>query len=159
MAYIRHCGSRGDRRGTFRRHRRDRAPPLKNDFRSIKPEEAQIKRPLTRSRVLREKERELTELRHRCERLSAREREVMNLVATGMLNKQVAAELGASEATVKMYRSQVMKKCRPNPCPSSSGWRTNSSPHNPLSPACRHRIADPSMHRFINPSKVAVYPD
>jgi FixJ family two-component response regulator len=69
-----------------------------------------VQRSLTRSRLLREKERELNELRHRCERLSAREREVMNLVVTGMLNKQVAAELGASEATVKMYRSQVMKK-------------------------------------------------
>ena len=50
--------------------------------------------------ILREKEQELNELRLRCENLSAREREVMNLVVTGMLNKQVAAELGASEATV-----------------------------------------------------------
>ena len=39
-----------------------------------------------------------------------REREVMSLVVSGMLNKQIAAELGASEATVKMHRSQVMKK-------------------------------------------------
>ena len=67
-----------------------------------------VQRSLTRARILREKERELTELRHRSERLSAREREVMNRVVTGMLNKQVAAELGASEATVKMFRSQVM---------------------------------------------------
>jgi transposase len=42
--------------------------------------------------------------------LSIREREVMNLVVRGMLNKQIAAEVGASEATVKMHRSQVMKK-------------------------------------------------
>jgi FixJ family two-component response regulator len=35
---------------------------------------------------------------------------VMSLVVSGMLNKQIAAELGASEATVKMHRSQVMKK-------------------------------------------------
>jgi len=41
---------------------------------------------------------------------SLREREVMSLVVSGMLNKQIAAELGASEATVKMHRSQVMKK-------------------------------------------------
>ena len=76
-----------------------------------------VQRSLTRARILREKERELTELRHRCERLSARECEVMNLVVTGMLNKQVAAELGASEATVKMYRSQVMKKMQAKSLP------------------------------------------
>src|SRR5271170_6917647 len=76
-----------------------------------------VQRSLTRARLLREKERELTELRQRWEKLSAREREVMNLVVTGMLNKQVAAELGASEATVKMYRSQVMKKMQAKSLP------------------------------------------
>jgi FixJ family two-component response regulator len=76
-----------------------------------------VQRSLTRARILREKERELTELRQRCERLSAREREVMNLVVTGMLNKQVAADLGASEATIKMYRSQVMKKMQAKSLP------------------------------------------
>jgi FixJ family two-component response regulator len=76
-----------------------------------------VQRSLNRARILREKERELTELRHRCEALSVREREVMNLVASGMLNKQVAAELGASEATVKMYRSQVMKKMQAKSLP------------------------------------------
>jgi FixJ family two-component response regulator len=45
-----------------------------------------------------------------CAKNSVREREVMNLVVCGMLNKQIAAELDASEATVKMHRSQVMKK-------------------------------------------------
>jgi FixJ family two-component response regulator len=76
-----------------------------------------VQRSLTRSRILRERERELTEVRHRHEGLSAREREVMNLVVTGMLNKQVAGELGASEATVKMYRSQVMKKMQAKSLP------------------------------------------
>src|ERR1700680_4039791 len=76
-----------------------------------------VQRSLSRARILREKERELTELRHRCEKLSAREREIMNLVVTGMLNKQIAVELGASEATVKMYRSQVMKKMQATSLP------------------------------------------
>jgi RNA polymerase sigma factor (sigma-70 family) len=69
-----------------------------------------VQRSLTRDRIAREKQRETAELRQRCNTLSVREREVMSLVVSGMLNKQIAAELGASEATVKMHRSQVMKK-------------------------------------------------
>src|SRR6202051_956539 len=76
-----------------------------------------VQRSLTRARILREKERELTALRHRWEGLSVREREVMNLVVRGMLNKQIAGELGASEATVKMHRSQVMKKLKAESLP------------------------------------------
>jgi len=76
-----------------------------------------VQRSLARACILREKERNLSELRHRHEALSIREREVMNLVVSGMLNKQVAAELGASEATIKMYRSQVMKKMQAKSLP------------------------------------------
>jgi FixJ family two-component response regulator len=53
---------------------------------------------------------EIAELRRRYETLTAREREVMNFVVRGLLNKQIAAELGTSEVTVKVQRGQVMHK-------------------------------------------------
>ena len=76
-----------------------------------------VQRSLTRDRVVREKQRDTAELRQRYNTLSVREREVMTLVVTGMLNKQAAAELGASEATIKMHRSQVMKKMQAKSLP------------------------------------------
>jgi FixJ family two-component response regulator len=76
-----------------------------------------VQRSLTRDRMVREKQRDIGELRQRQNRLSVREREVMNLVVSGLLNKQIAAELDASEATVKMHRSQVMKKMQANSLP------------------------------------------
>jgi FixJ family two-component response regulator len=76
-----------------------------------------VQRSLTRDRIFREKERDIAELQQRYNTLSFREREVMSLVVSGMLNKQIAAELGASEATVKMHRSQVMKKTQAKSLP------------------------------------------
>ena len=52
----------------------------------------------------------LNGLRQRYERLTAREREVMVLVVSGLLNKQVASKLGISEVTVEIHRSRVMQK-------------------------------------------------
>ena len=63
---------------------------------------------LDRSR--RQQRAELADLRARYESLTPREREVMALVAAGLLNKQVAVELGTSEVTVKLHRGQVMHK-------------------------------------------------
>jgi len=58
----------------------------------------------------RQRRAEVADLRRRYESLTAREREVIALVVTGLLNKQIAGELGTSERTVKAHRSQVMQK-------------------------------------------------
>ena len=71
-----------------------------------------IHQALDRDRVARQEQGELAELRKRYETLSAREREVMALVVSGMLNKQIAAELGNSEETVKIQRGRAMRKMK-----------------------------------------------
>jgi FixJ family two-component response regulator len=76
-----------------------------------------VQRSLSRDRIVREKRRDAAELQQRYNTLSVREREVMSLVVSGRLNKQIAAELDASEATVKMHRSQAMKKMQAKSLP------------------------------------------
>ena len=71
-----------------------------------------VRQALDRDRVARQEQGELAELRKRYEALTAREREVMALVVLGMLNKQIAAELGNSEDTVKIQRGRAMRKMK-----------------------------------------------
>ena len=65
---------------------------------------------LERDRNRRKDERQLSDLRARFEALTEREREVMGLVTAGLMNQQVAGELGLSEITVKIHRGHVMRK-------------------------------------------------
>jgi FixJ family two-component response regulator len=73
-----------------------------------------IQQALERDREARELRGELEELRRRVDSLTPRERDVLNLVVTGLLNKQIAGKLGTSETTVKIHRHQVMEKMGAN---------------------------------------------
>ena len=65
---------------------------------------------LERDRASREQEKDLTDLRKRFQSLTPREQEVISMVALGMLNKQIADQLGTAENTVKVHRSRAMEK-------------------------------------------------
>ena len=71
-----------------------------------------IRQALDRDRAARQEQAILAGLRERYKALTVREREVMILVVSGMLNKQIAAELGTSEVTVKIQRGRAMKKMK-----------------------------------------------
>src|SRR5271170_7528914 len=71
-----------------------------------------IHQALERDRVACEQEAGLSKLRARFESLTEREREVMDLVVTGLMNKEVGAELGVAEITIKVHRGHVMQKMK-----------------------------------------------
>jgi FixJ family two-component response regulator len=73
-----------------------------------------IRQALELDRKRRPERAEVEQLRHRFDSLAPRERQVMNLVVSGRLNKQIAHELGVSERTVKLYRAQLTRKMGAN---------------------------------------------
>lgn len=73
-----------------------------------------IQQALERDRVARQQQNDIAELQRRFERLTARERQVIRLVISGMASKEIASVLGTSEVTAKVHRSQVMHKMKAN---------------------------------------------
>jgi FixJ family two-component response regulator len=71
-----------------------------------------IQAALRHDRARLEDERKVADLRNRHDSLTAREREVMALLVSGRVNKQIAAEAGISEVTVRLHRGQIMRKMR-----------------------------------------------
>ena len=76
-----------------------------------------IQQAIERSRRALDREAAMRELQERHASLSPRERQVMALVVSGLLNKQVGGELGISEITVKAHRGQVMRKMKADSLP------------------------------------------
>jgi FixJ family two-component response regulator len=75
---------------------------------------------LARDRARRESDRALVALRERFDTLSSREREIMTQVTAGRLNKQIASDMGIAESTVKVHRTNLMRKMKARSLPELS---------------------------------------
>lgn len=73
---------------------------------------AAVREAIEKDRALRQEQSEVSEIRARLSMLTPREREVLEYVVTGKLNKQIASDLGTVEQTVKVHRARVMQKMR-----------------------------------------------
>src|ERR1700726_588696 len=93
-----------------------------------------VQRAISRHRQTLDRRASMRVLQSRYELLTPREREVFPLVASGLLNKQVAAELNASEKTIKVHRGQLMQKMEAILCLTSSEW-PNSGEFFPRGPS------------------------
>lgn len=71
-----------------------------------------VQKAIASDRVLRKERAEVSEIRKRFDSLTPREKEVLDFVVAGLLNKQIAGEMGTSELTVKTHRAHVMEKTR-----------------------------------------------
>jgi FixJ family two-component response regulator len=71
-----------------------------------------IEQGIARCQTAKQQDEKLLELQRRCRSLTPRERQVFSLVVRGLLNKQIAGELGTAEKTVKIHRGQVMRKMK-----------------------------------------------
>jgi FixJ family two-component response regulator len=90
-----------------------------------------VRRALTRSRDAHAIDAERAALQRRMDTLTARERQVLDLVVTGMLNKQIAAELGAAEKTIKVHRGRVMRKMQADSVADLVRMMQKLGPHTP----------------------------
>ena len=88
-----------------------------------------IRHAIERSQAALDHEAEMRALRDRYASLSRREREVMALVVSGLLNKQVGGELGISEITVKAHRGKVMRKMKADSLADLVKWPRGSASH------------------------------
>jgi FixJ family two-component response regulator len=100
---------------------------------------AAVEEAIRKDAVNRAQQREQQEISRRLATLTPRERQVLELVATGMLNKQIAAELGAAEKTVKVHRGRIMEKMRVRTAAALVGLLSRAGPRGePPRPVPRH---------------------